>query len=287
MTELSTLPDLAARYDAFLVDQFGVLLDGTGAYPAAPAALSALAATGKPVLMLSNSGKRADPNAARLARLGFDVGATRGVLSSGEAAFRRLEDDIAQGRIAPGTPVWLHARDGDTSAVAGLDLTPVAHPDAAGLVILAGSQGDSLPLDWYRDALGGAAARGVPAFCTNPDLEMLTPTGTAFGAGAIAALYAEMGGPVTWIGKPHRPIYDIALDILGRPYPARVLCIGDSPAHDVAGGRGAGLATALVTRTGLHAGLDLDALRALCAAEGAVPDHVIPAFDWTGETRCG
>lgn len=283
---VSTLPDLARRYDAFLVDQFGVLLDGSGAYPAAPAALSALAATGKPVLMLSNSGKRAAPNAARLVRLGFDVAATRGVLSSGEAAFRRLAEDLAAGRIAPGTPVWLHARDGDTSAVAGLDLTPVPHPDAAGLLVIAGSQGDRLTMDWYRDALGGAAARGVPAFCTNPDLEMLTPEGRAFGAGAIAALYADMGGPVTWIGKPHRPVYDIARDILGRPDPARVLCIGDSPAHDVAGGRGAGMATALVTRTGLHAGQAQDALAALCAAEGAVPDHFIPAFDWTGETRC-
>jgi len=56
-----------------------------------------------------------------------------------------------------------------------------------------------------------------------------------------------------------------------------VLCIGDSPAHDVAGGRAAGHATALV-RTGLHADLSEAELLALCRAQAAVPDFVLPAF---------
>ena len=39
-TDLATL---AGQFDAFLVDQFGVLMDGSGAYEGTPAALSALA----------------------------------------------------------------------------------------------------------------------------------------------------------------------------------------------------------------------------------------------------
>lgn len=272
----AALGDLAARFDAFLVDQFGVLLDGNGAYPWAPAALGRLAATGKPVLLLSNSGKRSGPNEARLTALGFARGSYLGVLSSGEAAFaalaRRIGDDIA-----PGTPVWVHARDGDTSASAGLDLVPVDDPAGAQLILLAGCTPLELSLDAYAALLRPAARRRVEMVCTNPDLEMLTPQGKRFGAGRVARLYEQLGGPVTWIGKPYAAIYREALRRLPGIAPGRILCIGDSPAHDIAGGHAAGMATALV-RTGLHADLDDDALRALCDDAGVQPDFLLPAF---------
>lgn len=277
--DLTTLADLSARYDAFLIDQFGVLLDGDGAYPFAVAALSRLAQTGKPVVILSNSGKRAAPNEARLTRLGFDRAAYRRLLSSGEAAFGAIAARIGVDMQA-GAAVWLHARDGDQSAIAGLDLRLVDDPSAADLVIIAGSQADRLDRDWYRNTLAPAAARGVECYCTNPDLEMLTKHGPRFGAGAIAALYAELGGCVTYIGKPHRLIYDIARAELGGIDPRRILCIGDSPAHDALGGTRAGFATALTYKTGLHAGADIGTIAQACRAFGARLDHIIPAFEW-------
>jgi ribonucleotide monophosphatase NagD (HAD superfamily) len=103
---------------------------------------------------------------------------------------------------------------------------------------------------------------------------MLTPVGKRFGAGVIAGLYEDLGGKVEWVGKPFPLIYRMALDALGKS--RRVLCIGDSPAHDVAGGQTAGLETALV-RTGLHADLSDDALQKHCRAT-AMPDHIIPGF---------
>jgi len=272
------LDDLVARFDAFLVDQFGVLLNGTGAYPQAPAALARLAATGKPVILLSNSGKRAVPNAARLVALGFDRGSFQLVLSSGEAAWMALDRRIGVS-LPKGTKVWLHGRDGDRAQIAGLDLVPVATPAEAGLLLLAGSRGDEVTLDAYRDLLQPAAAIGVPMLCTNPDLEMLTPAGIRFGAGRIAESYVAMGGEVEWIGKPHPLVYAEAARLLPGIAPDRVLCIGDSPAHDVAGGIAAGHATALV-RTGLHAGVSKADLPALCKAEGAVPDFVLASFDF-------
>jgi HAD superfamily hydrolase (TIGR01459 family) len=196
-------------------------------------------------------------------------------VSSGEAAFteigRRIGDDIA-----PGAAVWVHARDGDMSSVEGLDLTPVASAAAADLLILAGSKGDEIALEQYRDWLIPAAKRGVPAFCTNPDLTMLTPVGPRFGAGEIAKLYEELGGSVEWIGKPYPLIYRVAhaaLDGLDRD---RVLCIGDSPAHDIVGGQTAGFATALV-RTGLHGDLSDAEVLEQCLAT-AMPDYIIPKF---------
>lgn len=276
--EHTSLAALAERFEAFLVDQFGVLLNGAGCYSFAPTALSQLGATGKPVILLSNSGKCAAPNEARLTALGFDRAAYQMVLSSGEAAHAELSRRIGD-TLAPGTGVWLHARDNDTSAIDGLALTRTDDPANAGLILLAGSLADQMSMDDYRAMLAAAAQRQVPCLCTNPDMEMLTPTGTHPGAGAIAALYQSMGGAVDWIGKPYPLIYAEARRRLPDVAPARILTIGDSPAHDIAGGQGAGMATALV-RTGLHERLSDAVLRAECVAKGHVPDFVIPRFSF-------
>ncbi|TGR16391.1 TIGR01459 family HAD-type hydrolase, partial [Mesorhizobium sp. M1C.F.Ca.ET.196.01.1.1] len=107
-------------------------------------------------------------------------------------------------------------------------------------------------LEHYREMLAPAAVSGVPCLCTNPDRIMLTKSGQRFGAGRIAELYEELGGNVEWIGKPHRPIYDAALAMLGNPPRERVVGIGDSIEHDIAGASGAGLSSALV-RSGILA----------------------------------
>ncbi len=274
----ASLAQLAAQYDGFLIDQFGVLLNGDGAYAYAPAALTRLAQLGKPILLLSNSGKRAAQNEARLGRLGFARGDYLGVLSSGEAAFSALSRRIGD-TLPKGAKVWTHSRDADRSATDGLPLTAVETPDQAELLILAGSQSDRLSMADYTAMLAPAAQRQVPMICTNPDIEMLTPRGICFGAGAIAARYEQMGGPVEYIGKPYPLIYAEAALRLHGLAPHRILCIGDSPAHDVRGGKGAGHATALV-RSGLHAGLNRAALKALCDAEQAQPDFILSAFDF-------
>ncbi len=275
---LSGLGALAERFDHFLVDQFGVMLDGTGAYDWAPAALARLAAMGKTIVILSNSGKRAAPNEARLTRLGFARGSYRQIVSSGEVAFGLLKARLGQD-LPKGAKVLILARDGDLSAIEGLGLRVTDTADDADLILIAGSEGERVTLADYTKRLAPAALRGVPALCTNPDLVMLTSAGPHFGAGRIAEAYQALGGPVAWIGKPYPAVYQAALVALGAPDPARVVCIGDSPDHDVRGGQQAGMATALV-RTGLHAGLDPAALAALCRTEGAVPDFILPAFDF-------
>ncbi len=273
----TTLAALAPQFDAFLIDQFGVLLNGSGCYPEGPAALSQLASTGKDILLLSNSGKRAAPNEARLSRLGFARENYFGVLSSGEAAYSEIAARIGVD-IAEGAAVWVHSRDDDLSSIEGLALTQVEQAGHAELLIIAGSRGDEITLEHYREWLIPAAERGVPAYCTNPDMMMLTAMGQSFGAGTIAQLYEQLGGHVDWVGKPFPLIYRVAHDRLGGIDPARVLCIGDSPAHDIAGGQAAGFATALV-RTGLHVELSEAELLDHCRAS-AMPDYILPDFSF-------
>jgi ribonucleotide monophosphatase NagD (HAD superfamily) len=136
-------------------------------------------------------------------------------------------------------------------------------------------------LERYTELLAPAARRGVPCLCLNPDRIMLTTLGQRFGAGRIAELYGTLGGPVEWIGKPHPAIYEAALDAIGPFDRARVIGIGDSIEHDVAGAAGIGAASALVLE-GIAAGMDRGGIEILAARHGARPDFVLEAFAWDG-----
>jgi len=273
---LAGMRDLAGRFDVFVLDQFGVLHDGSAPYPGATEALAKLKAAGKRILLLSNSGKRSVPNEARLARLGFWPGSWDHFLSSGEAAWQNLHRSL---RDRAGLRCLLVSRDGDCSAVEGLPLVLTEGAAEADIVLLSASEGDRYDLDHYRKLLAPAAARGVECLCTNPDKIMLTPSGRHFGAGRIADLYAEMGGPVTRIGKPFPAIYTAALDMLGNPEPVRVVCVGDSIEHDIAGGKSAGLATVLVA-TGILENASAAERATLSAEHDATPDFLLRTFAW-------
>lgn len=277
--ELADLRGLADRFDAFLVDQFGVLHDGDAPYPGAVEALSSLKAAGKRIVLVSNSGKRAAPNEERLRRLGFRPESWDLFLSSGEVAWRKFAGQGGEAGLAAGTRCLLLSRDGDRSAVDGLDLELVEDSASAQVILLSGSEGDAKPLEFYRSLLGPAAHFGVPCICTNPDKTMLTKVGLRFGAGAIADLYEQLGGRVERIGKPYPAIYEAAIADLGNPPRERIVGIGDSIEHDIAGARGVGVSAALV-RSGILASLDARELEAEFDRHDTTPDFLLPAFRW-------
>lgn len=273
------LRHLTDGFDTFVVDQYGVLHDGIAPYPGAVEALSHLKQAGKTVLLLSNSGRRSHSNEERLVRLGFEAGSWTYFLSSGEVAWRHLAAKTEARRGSGRLRCLLISREGDRSAVEGLPLDLVEDGKRADIVLIAGSDGDRVDMDHYRRLVGPAVAAGVPCLCTNPDKLMLTREGTRFGAGQIAETYAALGGAVTWIGKPHPEIYAVALGMLGHPPPARVVCIGDSIEHDIAGGQSAGLPTALAATGVLH-DTSPEQKQELFAQHGAEPDYILSAFAW-------
>lgn len=269
------IESLAERYEVFLLDQFGVLHDGQRPYPGVVDALAALKRANKTVVLVSNSGKRAQPNERRLLKLGFQAGSWDHFISSGELAWRTLSGMAAAGSLRAGTKCLLISRDVDRSAIEGLPLALTDSGEDAELVLIAASEGDRHDLDYYRNLLAPAAARQVPCFCTNPDRIMLTAIGPRFGAGEIADLYEQLGGSVRRIGKPYPAIFEAALELAGKPDRANVVCIGDSIEHDIAGARGAGIATALVLSGIL---VDTPDLTSLFRQLGVRPDYTIDNF---------
>lgn len=264
------LRDVVDRFDGFILDQFGVLHDGTRLLPGAVAALEVIRATGKAVVLVTNSAKPAAENERRLAQLGIPRDLYSALVSSGETA----RAGIAAGTFGPafrsGANLYVIGRDGEDYGLAQLGVVPVDLDQAEGLLIL-GSDAPAVSLETYAARLVFAAKHHLPALCANPDLLMLTSAGHQPAPGAIAKLYADLGGQVIYAGKPHPAIYAEASRALGPIETSRVLAVGDSPEHDVAGAAAAGFTTALV-RTGLSAGKTTRDLR--CAG-AFVPDLVL------------
>jgi HAD superfamily hydrolase (TIGR01459 family) len=246
MTEtIAGLSMIADRFDAFLVDQFGVLHDGRRAFDGAADCLSRLRAAGKPVAILSNSGKRAAPNARRLAALGFGPELYDHLVTSGEVARALIAARLASGATRPGAATFVLASDDDRSTIEGVALTETGDPAAAELLLILGARPQDVARDAYARLLAPLAARRVPCICANPDLLMYVEDGVAFAPGAVAQDYAAAGGPVEWVGKPHPAIFRHGLGLLGFTAP-RVAMIGDSVAHDVEGAIATGCGWVLV-----------------------------------------
>jgi HAD superfamily hydrolase (TIGR01459 family) len=279
LRDIAGLGEIAGGYDAFLLDQYGVLHDGMRLYPGALEALRQLAAQRKIVLVLTNSGKRAAANRERLVRLGIGRELFLDAVSSGEAAWVAIRDGRLGEPFRPGRRAYLVGRAGESYGFDDLDLKPVDRPGQADFLLILGSNAPATSLDDYADMLRAAAAEGIPALCANPDRLMLTPSGRLPAPGAIAARYAQLGGPVTWIGKPHADIYRAALTLAGNPPPARALAIGDSLEHDIAGAAAAGLATLLI-RAGVSEGLSLADLEVRCRSAGVFPNWTAGELRW-------
>lgn len=277
MTQIvPSLATIANRYDALFCDLWGCLHNGHAPYPAAVAALRSFRAGGGRVVLLTNAPRPARFVIATLDRMGVPRDAWDLVVSSGDAA------QFAMLHGAVGHRVWHLGPAKDDGFFT--DYPPEFAGDHIERVDLHQAQGivctgpfdelTEVPED-YRDRLLDAKARGLKLLCANPDLVVDMGERRIYCAGALAALYTEIGGESLYFGKPHPPIYDLARRELAaltgsEPEAGRILAIGDGIATDVLGAAGQGI-DALFVSGGLAA-RDL----------GPDPEHPAPAAldDW-------
>ena len=246
MTRLiQTLAQIAGGYDVIVFDQWGVLHNGAAPYPTAVACIAHLRAQGARMAVLSNSGKRAAPNADRIAAMGFDSAAFESVVSSGEA----LWQDIAAGHVTAQRFYAIERGVGDAARWAeGLNITLCSDPADADAVLLMGLPDGDEVSDWM-DNLRHCHALGLPLFCTNPDKASPRGDGYVTSPGVLASAYQGLGSTVHLYGKPHLPIFRSLEAQLGAKRP---LMVGDSLEHDIAGAHAAGWDSVLI-QGGLYA----------------------------------
>jgi HAD superfamily hydrolase (TIGR01459 family) len=241
---------LAPSYDVVLSDVWGVVHNGVAAFTAASDALARFRAGGGTVLLLTNAPRPSGVVVRLLDRLRVPHEAYDGIISSGDVT----QDMIAARRhesvfhIGP-------ERDHSVFTDLGIRFAPAESADYAVCTGLFDDETETP--DDYRDLLTTLRRRGLLMICANPDLVVERGEQRLYCAGAIAELYASLGGQVVYAGKPHRPIYETALAKAAAargatPALARVLAIGDSVRTDLAGATAFGIDCLFVTG-GIHA----------------------------------
>ena len=252
---INRLEEVLNTFDIAVLDQWGVLHNGSQSYPHAGDAMRMLKAAGKEIVVLSNSGKRADLNLLRLQKTGLPVETVSQVITSGET----LWEDINEERLKVGgkTPRKIFP-------VSGQKNDPVQWADnsdkieitfeldrTVDVIMLMGIQDGTTP-DAFDAVFKKAQKFQIPLVCSNPDKTSPRAGGLVISPGALAQRYADMGGEVIWYGKPHLPIFQaVARRFPGLPVD-RFLMVGDSLEHDIAGAQKAGMPSAFV-REGIHA----------------------------------
>lgn len=271
---LSGLSEVAGNYKAILCDVWGVIHNGIAAYPAAAEALAAFRAGGGTVVLLTNAPRPSAPVVDQLRSLGFSDAAYDGIVSSGDAT---RADLLARGV----SRVHMLGPDRDLGLLEGTGIARVA-PGEAEAVVCTGLVDDltETPED-YRDRLAGYAGLGLEFVCANPDVVVEKGERLLYCSGALAAIYAAMGGRVSQYGKPHPPVYRRALAAVaaaaGGPVGAgEILAVGDGLATDIAGAARNGFDALFVT-AGIHAG-DLGGLEPTETAVAArLEEEALPA----------
>lgn len=264
--DLSAVMD---RYDAFVLDGFGVLNVGEAAIPGAPERIAALRAAGKSVIVLTNAASLpAAGSVEKYEKLGFDFTAEE-IVSSRDVALAGMA------RFAPGTR-WA-ATSTIPSALEGLDALalgddPAPYGEADAFLYLSAA-------DWTeaRQArlTAAIAERPRPVVVANPDLvaPRVGYLSVEPGAFAHALLDENPGLDVTFYGKPFANAFEAVMARLGpnAPPPERIAMVGDTLHTDILGGAAAGWGTILITDHGIFAGLDV---APFIAASGIVPDVI-------------
>ena len=286
MTQIITsLADIANRYDVLLVDLWGCVHNGITAYDEAVAALKGFRKGGGTVVLLTNAPRSRHEVAKQLERFKVPQEAYDSIATSGDSARAAM----FQGAV--GEKVWFMGQPFDETFFEPMDLIEnpvniqrVDLEDADGIVCCG-------PFDPHADPAVNrpqflyAKQKGLKLLCANPDIVVDRGETREWCAGALAQLYTEMGGESLYFGKPHPPIYDLArrrLAALDKDIdPSRVLAIGDGILTDIAGALGEDIDALFITgglaaqETGTQSQPDPEQLEQYLAKSGAAPQFSI------------
>jgi glycerol 3-phosphatase-2 len=268
--EVSDLGDLAAQFDAFVFDAFGVLNVGETTIPSAIDRVMTLRAMAKQVRVLTNAASlQAQATYDKFAALGYDF-SVQEIVSS-----RKVLIDMLSKRQLTG--LWgCIVPDGglfDDLPINTAAFDP-AREDFSGVIFLKGAgwshEKNNGLISWFK-------GHSVPFLIGNPDL--VAPRGDWFSL--EPGTYAHDVADATTIsleffGKPFGNAFDAVAASLASEIPRdRILMVGDTLHTDILGGAAAGFKTCLVTGHGVLRDLDHHA----CIEEsGIVPDFILPTI---------
>ncbi|EBA10743.1 TIGR01459 family HAD-type hydrolase [Roseobacter sp. CCS2] len=233
--------DISGQYDAAFVDLWGCMHNGIEALPDAVTAMQKYRAAGGVVVLVTNSPRPWDSVARQINDLGVPDDAWDAIATSGDSARAAMFRGIV------GEKIWFMGespRDDDFFKPLKIiddpvNIQKVPLEEAEGIVCC-GPFDPLADVDVNRPEFLYAKTKGLKLLCANPDIIVDRGEVREWCAGALAALYTEMGGESLYFGKPHPPIYDLARRRLAAlthaPSDPRIVAIGDGIGTDILGG---------------------------------------------------
>lgn len=247
-----------------ICDLWGVMHDGIHLNTGAVDAIERARGAGLRTVFLSNAPRPRTHVRALLLKMGMPEALTDYIVTSGGLA----RDEVRE--RYQGAALYHLGPESDHNTVDGLPVDIVKTPDEADIILA--TDLDFFDVESHRGWLTGAASRGVPFLCANPDRVVHVGEKLYLCAGSIADLYAEMGGEVHWFGKPMASALEACLPEVGIAPGSlkgdQIMMIGDSLQTDMAGAHAAGYCGMFIA-----GGIHRDELPALSAAAqgGSVP----------------
>lgn len=256
-TTITRLEEIYDNYDAFILDQWGVIHDGNKGYLNAIQCVEKLYSKKKILTIISNSSRKKEETIMRLPNLGFQSAHFHEVMTSGEM-------------------IWLSLKNKNNSEVKNLgkrcfhiyDQTKnegeifqkglekyifVKNIEDADFILGCTPFFEKAVVD-YIPLLNVAKEKDLLFVCANPDFESLEKKSNSltFCMGTIAELYNSLGGKTFLLGKPSIEIYKKTFEELKNIKKSKILAIGDSLFHDIKGALNFGVDSLLITSTGIH-----------------------------------
>ncbi|NIY95821.1 TIGR01459 family HAD-type hydrolase [Salipiger sp. HF18] len=282
---IHALPEISNQYDAMFVDLWGCVHNGVEAYSEAIEALRAYRASGGVVILVTNSPRSRKEVFKQIERFGVPEDAWDNIATSGDSA------RAAMFTGAVGNKVYFIGLEEERSFFEPLkiitdpvEIETVPLEEAEGIVCTGLFDATADPAA-MRPQFLYAKQKGLKLLCANPDIVVDRGHRREWCAGALAALYTEMGGESLYFGKPHPPIYDLARRRLFEVAPdlddPAILAIGDGVKTDILGAVGEDIDSLFITgglaaeetATELHPHEEL--LLEFLAREGVTPTYSI------------
>jgi HAD superfamily hydrolase (TIGR01459 family) len=247
---LSHAGPLLERYDVIFCDVWGVVHNGVTAYEGACRALETFRSGGGTVILVSNAPVPKRRVADMLESRHVPQAAWDDIVSSGDIALAHVQKRGFTRLYCIGP------QDRDQALFGALKARSVSLQESEAIICTGLTDDRHEKPDDYRGLLEEALTMRLPFVCANPDLVVDVGGTLLYCAGAIADLYAHMGGAVYWAGKPHLNSYETAHHraeaLRDENVPrGKILIIGDSLRTDMKGAETFG-SDALFIASGIH-----------------------------------
>lgn len=271
---VANLAALIDRFDAFVLDAFGVLNIGDTAIPGAVERIAELRAQNKRLIVLTNGATQSRSHAlSKYHKFGFDFSADEVVASRDLAAAWLAKSGRHMGLWAAASGPDPNFSDLGDVHVEDLLADQTLYARADGFVLFSSAGWTPAHQARLADAL---KARPRPLLVANPDLVAPREDGFSLEPGHYAhALHDRSGHAADYFGKPFANAFDAVkarLEASGIKA-ERTAMVGDTLHTDILGGRAGGFGTVLITGHGLFKGLPVERY---IASSGIVPDFIAP-----------